>query len=218
MSLEDYILDILVTIVDRDKGSLVLTYAKEAGASGGTIFLGRGTAQKSLMDYLGLGDNKKEIVVILDTHKKIQEIINHVAKKLHFEKPNHGVAYIEGASQIYGSLSCSGVSRGQREEEKMYNAIYTIVEKGWAQEVIGAAQEAGAPGGTVINARGAGYKRAQRVFNMTIEPEKEIVLIIAKEDQTQAIAKAITDRIELDKPATGILYITQVLQTFGMVD
>ena len=98
----------------------------------------------------------------------------------------------------------------------MYNAIYTIVERGKADDVIEAAEKAGSKGGTVINARGAGTHETQKVFNMVIEPEKEIVLVISEVDRTRAIVDAIREKVKIEEPGNGILYVTDVRETYGM--
>ncbi len=54
----------------------------------------------------------------------------------------------------------------------MYDAIFVVVDKGKAEFVVEAANEAGAKGGTIIHARGAGEYEIEKIFSMEIEPEK----------------------------------------------
>ena len=98
----------------------------------------------------------------------------------------------------------------------MYNAIYTIVEKGNADDVIEAAQKAGSRGGTVMHARGSGSEEARKVFNMLIEPEKEIVLIISEEAKTKDIVESIRKETGIEEQGKGIIFITNVEQTYGL--
>ena len=100
----------------------------------------------------------------------------------------------------------------------MYKAIYTIVERGLGDEVIDAAQGAGSMGGTVIHARGSGIHERQKVFNMTIEPEKEIVLILSKTETANGIVKAIKENLKIDQPGHGIIFVTDVKETYGIRD
>ena len=55
---------IFYTIVNRGKANAVLRKAKECGATGGTILLGEGTIQSKLLDFLGLTEIRKEILMI----------------------------------------------------------------------------------------------------------------------------------------------------------
>ena len=98
----------------------------------------------------------------------------------------------------------------------MYNAIYTIVEKGNADDVIEAAEKAGSRGGTVMHARGLGSEEARKVFNMLIEPEKEIVLIISEEAKTKDIVESIRKETGIEEQGKGIIFITNVAQTYGL--
>ena len=96
-------------------------------------------------------------------------------------------------------------------------AIFAIVDKGYAETVVEAAEKAGARGATVVNARGAGIHETARLFSMEIEPEKEIVLILAETALCGAITDAVQAAIGLDEPGRGILFSLDVRQAHGSV-
>ena len=146
----------------------------------------------------------------------IHELIYYVLF-LHHEQLLNLVLYDYAMFYIYGSHFINGEGEERGEGEIMYNAIYTIVERGVASDVIEAAEKAGSKGGSVINARGAGTHETQKVFNMVIEPEKEIVLIISEADKTGAIVDAIREKVKIEEPGNGILYVTDVRETYGML-
>ena len=100
----------------------------------------------------------------------------------------------------------------------MYQLIITIVNRGNAGDVIDAAKAAGSKGGTIINARGSGIHETQRLFNMDIEPEKEMVMILSKEDITDSIVESIRIALEIDQPGNGIIFIQDVNQTYGIYE
>ena len=56
---------LLVSIVPHDSGELISNAAKSAGASGGTIAMGCGTASNGVLQLLGLGDTSQDIVYIV---------------------------------------------------------------------------------------------------------------------------------------------------------
>ena len=58
-----------------------------------------------------------------------------------------------------------------------YRLIVGIVNRGFETAAMDAARSAGATGGTLINARGAGAREAEKAFGIAVQPEKEIVLI-----------------------------------------
>ena len=98
----------------------------------------------------------------------------------------------------------------------MYKVIYTIVEKGRAEEAIDAATKAGARGGTIINARGAGPHDVQKIFSVEIEPEREIVFIIAKCDMKDSIVNSIREHLKIDEPGNGVLYVVDLIEVYGL--
>jgi hypothetical protein len=56
--------------------------------------------------------------------------------------------------------------------------IVTIVKKGWGDEVLCASKDAGAEGGTILFGRGVGVHEQQKLLNIMIEPEKEVVFTV----------------------------------------
>ena len=55
-------LELLCVIVNHGYGSKVLKFSKKCGIRGGTITLGIGTGDRSIWNFLGLTDIRKEIV------------------------------------------------------------------------------------------------------------------------------------------------------------
>lgn len=210
-------LEMLVVIVEQHKASKVLHLADEKGITASVAMLGVGTASRTIFDYLGLNDKKKEILLIFGTNEEIRDLAACITEKLELNKPNHGIAYIESAFNVFGTEDNDKDNDNIKRGETMYNAIYTIVEKGNAEDVIEAAQKAGSRGGTIVNARGSGSEEARKVFNMFIEPEKEIVLIISEEKMTKDIVESIRKETGIEEQGKGIIFVTNVAATYGLV-
>ena len=212
-------LEMLVVIVEQNKASKVLHLADEKGVTASVAMLGIGTASRTLFDYLGLNDKKKAVLLLFGKTEEIEDLADYLVEKLELNKPNHGIAYIESAFNVFGTEDNDNGNGSEniKRGETMYNAIYTIVEKGNAEDVIEAAQKAGSRGGTVMHARGSGSEEARKVFNMLIEPEKEIVLIISEEKMTKDIVDSIRKETGIEEQGKGIIFITNVKDTFGLV-
>ena len=97
-----------------------------------------------------------------------------------------------------------------------YELIVCIVNQGFSEEVMQAARECGARGGTVINARGTAKAQAEETFHITINPEKEIVLILSKVNIKDAILHAIYTKVGLNTPGQGIAFSTPVDDVVGL--
>ena len=215
-SLKSRHLEMLVVIVEHNKASKVLHLADEKGVTASVAMLGRGTASRTIFDYLGLNDKKKAVLMLFGKTEEITDLADYLVEKLEMDKPNHGIAYIESAFNVFGTEDNANGSENIKRGENMYNAIYTIVEKGNADDVIEAAQKAGSRGGTVMHARGSGSEEARKVFNMLIEPEKEIVLIISEEAKTKDIVESIRKETQIEEEGKGIIFITNVEATYGL--
>lgn len=215
-SLKSRHLEMLVVIVEQNKASKVLHLADEKGVTASVAMLGRGTASRTIFDYLGLNDKKKAVLMLFGKTEEITDLADYLVEKLEIDKPNHGIAYIESAFNVFGTEDNANGSENIKRGENMYNAIYTIVEKGNADDVIEAAQKAGSRGGTVMHARGSGSEEARKVFNMLIEPEKEIVLIISEEAKTKDIVESIRKETGIEEQGKGIIFVTNVEQTYGL--
>lgn len=215
-SLKSRHLEMLVVIVEHNKASKVLHLADEKGITASVAMLGRGTASRTIFDYLGLNDKKKAVLMLFGKTEEIMDLADYLVEKLEMDKPNHGIAYIESAFNVFGTEDNANGSENIKRGENMYNAIYTIVEKGNADDVIEAAQKAGSRGGTVMHARGSGSEEARKVFNMLIEPEKEIVLIISEEAKTKDIVESIRKETQIEEEGKGIIFVTNVEATYGL--
>lgn len=96
--------------------------------------------------------------------------------------------------------------------------IVTIVRKGWGSSVMQASVNAGARGGTVLLGRGAGVHEREKIFGMSIEPEKEIVLTIVQKDQVDTILAEIVRSAQLDKAGHGMAFVVPVSGIVGVLD
>lgn len=97
-----------------------------------------------------------------------------------------------------------------------YKCILAIVNNGFSEEAMEAAKACGARGGTVLHGRGTISKEAEKLFNITIQPEKEVVMILASALQTDAILKGLYNAIGTSTKAQGIVFALPVDETAGL--
>ncbi len=97
-----------------------------------------------------------------------------------------------------------------------FEAIFCIVNAGFAEDVMAAARACGARGGTVLNARGTAREEAEKKFNIPIQPEKEIILILATEDIKDDILHAVYKNVGLNTPGQGIAFSVPVNEAVGI--
>lgn len=100
--------------------------------------------------------------------------------------------------------------------EIKYDLIITIVNKGKSEKVVEASRRAGAEGGTILFGRGTGINEKAKLFGITIEPEKEIILTLIDREITEKVVEAITEDVELNKPGKGIAFVLEVESIAGI--
>lgn len=97
-----------------------------------------------------------------------------------------------------------------------YEMIVCIVNAGFSDAVMSAAREYGAKGGTVLNARGTANPEAETFFKITIQPEKEVVMILVPSKIKDAVLKAIYEKVGLQTPGQGIAFTLPVDAAVGL--
>ncbi|MCC7083171.1 MAG: P-II family nitrogen regulator [Burkholderiales bacterium] len=94
--------------------------------------------------------------------------------------------------------------------------IVSIVRKGWGSAVLEASVKAGARGGTVLFGRGAGINEQEKIFGMSIEPEKEILLTVVRADLVDIVLDGIVRAADLNTTARGIAFVVPVEKMVGV--
>ena len=94
--------------------------------------------------------------------------------------------------------------------------IVVIVNKGFSTEVMDVARAHGAAGGTILSGKGTGGEKAKKFFSMSLQEEKEVVLILVKDEIRADIMRAIAGEFGLDSPGKGIVFSLPVEETIGL--
>ncbi len=97
-----------------------------------------------------------------------------------------------------------------------HEVIFCIVNAGYCPLVMDAARQAGAQGGTVIHARGTANKEAENYFNITVQPEKEIVMIIVPSSIKDAVLHSLYRNVGLNTAGQGIAFSIPATQVVGL--
>ena len=199
---------LIISIVPHNSGEIITNAANLAGSRGGTILMGRGTAENSIIQLLGLGDKSKDIVYILVEEEICQNVLDKIKESTQ-NKKNFGIVFTIDINNFLRSGSIKNLENENLGVEKMndsYEMINVIVNKGYAEDAMAAARKAGAGGGTIINARGTAKEGDAKFLGIEIVPEKEMLLILVPKDKKDEIIKAISELPCLNKAGSGILF------------
>ncbi len=224
-------LNLLLTIVDRGKGDGVAQLLQREGVLAHFIALGNGTADQGLLSLLGLKDTAKDVVFSFMRRDTAVKALRKLSYALDIDLPGRGIAFLLPLSSVGGSqtrdyLSGKDAPDARQEESRaMYTVqndapshdlIITIINRGFTDLVMEAALPAGARGGTVLHARGAGSRDAAQFLGITIQPEKEMVMILTPHDKKVPIMQAITRGAGLNSEGKGIVFSLPVTDVMGV--
>ena len=99
-----------------------------------------------------------------------------------------------------------------------HEVIFCVVNSGFSDAVMDAAKEFGARGGTVIHARGTANSEAEKLYQITVQPEKEIVMILVSSDIKNDILHALYKAVGLNTPGQGIAFSMPVDAAVGLFE
>jgi len=97
-----------------------------------------------------------------------------------------------------------------------FEVILCIVNTGFSEVAMDAAKKMGARGGTVMSGRGTASKESEKFYNITIQPEKEIVMILVASEIKDNVLKGLYDAVGMDTSAQGIAFSLPVDGVVGI--
>jgi len=218
-------LNLLLTIVDRGKGDAVAALLGREGVAFQCIALGTGTANQGLLSLLGLKDTAKDVVCSVIRGSVARSAMRRLSHALEMDLPGRGIAFSVPVGSVGGSKTMQyflGETPETRQEaaktmeQTKHDLILAIVNRGFTDLVMEAALPAGARGGTVVHARGAGAEQASRFLGITIQPEKEMVLILVPHEIKVPVMQSIVRDAGMSSEGQGLVFSLPVNDVMGV--
>ena len=187
---------------------------------------GEGTASSSLLEYFGLEDIKKYIYFSLISKEQKNNILEDIKNNLELDKPGNGICFTIALSSSTKYISDklknkedTKMKKESKKNNKIHHLIVTIVKEGFSEKVMNTAKKAGAGGGTLINGRSIYQKTSKMQFlGFSIEPEKDVILIVTDEDKKNDIMNAITKEAGLKTEGAGIIFSLPITDAIGLYE
>ena len=217
-------LSLMVTITSRKLTRRFIGFYEEMGLPVSFNTLGNGTASSEILDYFGLDGSEKSVLFHVITDSKWKEVKRQLRLKMNIDIPGIGIGFLIPLSSIGGVKALNYLTAGQDyvkgEESSLkdtkYELLVTIANQGYTEQIMDAARKVHAAGGTVIHAKGTGTHLAEKFMGVTLVPEKEMVFIVVRKSQKNAIMKAIMDEAGTGTKAGAIVFSLPVTDTAGM--
>ena len=230
-------LKLLFFIVDWNKSHEITTICEEEKVRFHFIFRGKGTAQSDVLDLLGLGTSEKAVIICVEQEILIPVLFREVRKELGFHTSGSGIAFTIPLSGINTPLlkvykqsvvknaKITENAKGENMEVNNNEAKPTIIENdlviavinhGFSDEFMTVAREAGATGGTVISARGLAHQGPVKFFGISVQDEKEIVLVLTAREKKLPIMEAVSRSCGITSGAEGLIFSLPVDRVMGL--
>jgi nitrogen regulatory protein PII len=223
------LLKVLVFIIDWSKTKIISTVFEQEKVRFHFISKGRGTASSEILDLLGIGSSEKAVVICLEQEVLVPVLLKEVRKKLGFHSPGAGIAFtipLSGINNPILNVFKESIHKNEKismekEAPKMStetknDLIISIINQGYSDEFMTTAREAGASGGTVINARGLAHQGPVKFFGVSVQDEREIVIILSNREKKAAIMQAVSQAYGITTKAGGIVFSVPVDHMMGL--
>ena len=215
---------LIVTITRRGEGSKMVDYYKRNKLHYDFICLGMGTATSEILDYLGLEETEKDVVLTMAPKSKIPSVLKGITNHFQLDKPGKGIVFtipLSSVSARVPQILCKPENLVENEEtvmenDKKFELILTILNRGNVDIVMDAAKSAGATGGTLLHARRVGFEDVENIFGFTIQPEKDILAILAESGNKNAIMKQITEGAGINTESRALVLALPVDEIMGL--
>lgn len=189
-------------------------------------FNAKGTASSEMMDILGLGSSEKSVLMSIVPKSLADESLKKLHKELKLGSVNSGIAFtakLSGVSNLIVKMYSGNLEYENREDENSmsetkYSMIAAIVNPGYSEDVMNAAREAGAGGGSVIHSRRISDEQTVASWGLDIQEEKEIVIIVTDTEHKLPIMQAIGKSCGVHSDAKGFVLSLPIESVIGLSD
>jgi nitrogen regulatory protein PII len=223
------VIKLLAFIIDWNKTEAVSDVFEHENVRFHFISKARGTASSDILDVLGIGSSEKAVILCLEQDIMVPVLFKEVRKKLGFHSSGAGIAFTIPLSGINNpilqvfkeSIHKNGKISLEKEVEKMgteikHDLIVSIINQGYSDEFMTVAREAGASGGTVINARGLAHQGPVKFFGVSVQDEREIIIMVTSRDKKTPIMQAVSQAYGITSQAGGIIFSLPVDNLMGL--
>ncbi len=187
-----------------------------------------GTATSEIMDVLGLGSIDKTVLFSTMPKAVARDALKKLRTELKLGTVNSGIAFtvpLTGMNNFMIRMLEDIENKQQGQEQRKggflmsdtkYSVIAAIINRGYSNELMEAARQAGASGGSVLKSRRIADEAVCNKWGLGAQDEKELVLIVAGEDTKLEIMKSISEHCGVHSEARGIVLSLPIEDAIGL--
>ncbi|WP_292521298.1 hypothetical protein [Methanoculleus sp.] len=215
---------VMIAIFDRGQDETVMSLVTGEGVTFNLLTRGKGTADSKILNYLGLGETEKTILISTMALEPSNVLLDKMRNGLIPGKFGRGIVFTLPVGSVCGArtvdylIGSSEKEDGERrmEQDMGHDLIIAVANRGFSDVVMEAAKSAKATGGTVIPARGTDFDGMEKFFGVTILPEKDLILILTTNEFKCGIMEAIATRAGPQTDAGTLVFSLPVNGVSGL--
>jgi len=222
-------LTLLFFIIDWERTNDISSVFEEEKVRFHYIIRGRGTANSEMLHLLGIDAADKAVIICMEQLVLIPVLIKEVRKKLSAHN-SPGIAFTVPFSAINSPI-LRVFKQSILKNEKIaaeqnappfkpaghsHSLILSVINQGYSNDFMNTAREAGASGGTIINARGQAHEGVVKFFGLSVQEERELVIMLASEEKKDPIMQAAFEAHGLGSKAQGIIFSLPVERVMSL--
>lgn len=216
---------LMITIGNRAKLPDFISLYQQEHLDRHLVMLAHGTAASEILNTFGLENAEKAVILTVTTASVWQAVKRGLQRTIRIDVPGTGIAFTVPISSIGGPRELAYFTEDlnfERTEEETelkgtkQELLIVIGNRGYSEQIMDAARDAGATGGTVIHANGTGMKRAEKFFGISLSSERELILIVSATAKKNAIMQSIMKKAGLETDAKAIAFSLPVTDTAGL--
>ena len=195
--------------------------------------LGKGTAPSEIMDIFGLSGTSRLVTIGVMPKFMAKELFENITRTMLIHQRGGGIALTvpitglqspmlhlmnDEAKEAWKKHIEERISKDMAEikKESVYSMIWVSVNSGFSDDVIDAAREAGAKGGTVMKGRRRNSAKVSQNFGLPLQDEQDFVMIVVPKAKKTQVMSAICSQCGLNSNAHGIVLSMPVDEIMGL--
>ena len=214
----------IMTVTHREYAEDYTEFFYSRGVRNLIKLFATGSARDKALSALGIERALKAVFCTVVTDSDANEINKGLMRETNLTEhgngfsitiPLDGIGGESGKRYLLGDKPLEKKENGKMEEKSKYVLLTVIADKGNVDVVMDAARAAGATGGTVLSAKGTGAEIA-KFFGVAISEEKELIYIVTRRENRDAIMKAVMEKAGGDSDAHGVVFSLPVDSVMGI--
>ncbi len=187
-----------------------------------------GTASSEILDLLGLGNIDWVMLVGMMPKIVADDMLLKMRILLKLDTVNSGIAFtvpLSGGNslmmRLLDQMAADHETKTERKDDPImmdmkYALVVAVVNQGFSEEAMTAARAAGARGGTILHSRQIVSENAVKLWGVSMQEEKDILMILTKVEGKLAIMQAISECCGMQSEAQGIVLSLPIDSIVGL--